>query len=126
MSLAITHFAVGAACTAVLLTLFVPRVPFQRTFVVAGGVWGMVPDAWRFLPSTAGTYAHEFHTLPLANVFWFHNALDRTDVGDSTLLGGVLVAGLLAVTAFGDYRDYRTPERIREAMPDSVFPPEEE
>jgi len=126
MSLAITHFAVGAACTAVVLTLLVPRVPFQRTLVVAGGIWGMVPDAWRFLPGTAGGYAHEFHRLPLANVFWFHNALDRADVGDSTLLGGVLVAGLLLVTAVGDYRDYRTPERIREAMPDAVFPSEKE
>jgi hypothetical protein len=110
----------------VVLALFVPRIPFQRTLVVAGGVWRMVPDAWRFLPSTAGTYAHEFHSLPLANVFWFHNALDRADVGDSTLLGGVLVAGLPLVTAFGDYRDYRMLEPIREAMPDSVFAPEDD
>ncbi|MEF8851191.1 MAG: hypothetical protein V5A44_00125 [Haloarculaceae archaeon] len=63
MSLAITHFAVGVACTAVILTLFVPAVPFQRTLVV---------------------------------------------------------------TALGDYRDYRTPEPVREAMPESVFPADED
>jgi hypothetical protein len=124
MSLAIAHFAVGAACTAVVLTLFVPSIPFQRTVVVAGGVWAMVPDAWRFLPTSSGVYAHEFHATPLANVFWFHNVLDRTDVGDSTAVGAALVGALLFVTVVGDYRDYRTPEPVLEAMPDSVFPPE--
>jgi len=125
MSLAITHFAVGAACTAVVLTLFVPSIPFQRTLVICGGVWAMLPDAWRFLPTSSGPYAHEFHATPLANVFWFHNALDRADVGDSTAVGALLVGAFFLVTLVGDYRDYRTPEPVREAMPDSVFPPEE-
>jgi len=125
MSLAITHFAVGAACTAVALTLLVPSIPFQRTVVIAGGLWAMVPDAWRFLPTSSGAYAHEFHATAWANAFWFHNALDRADVGDSTAVGALLVGVFLLVTLVGDYRDYRTPEPVREAMPDSVFPPEE-
>ncbi|WP_082223254.1 hypothetical protein [Halosimplex carlsbadense] len=120
MSLAITHFAVGAACTAVVLML-VPRVPFQRTLVVCGGIWAMLPDAWRFLPTSGARYAHEFHATPLANVFWFHNALDRADVGDSQATGVALLAVFLLVTATVEYRDYRTPEPVREALPDAVF-----
>ncbi|WP_459192997.1 hypothetical protein [Halosimplex sp. J119] len=119
MSLAIAHFAVGAACTAVVLTVL-PDAPFQRTLVVIGGIWAMIPDAWRFLPVTAGEYAHEFHATPLANLFWFHNVLDRVDVGDSNATGVVLLAGLLCVTAAAEYRDYRAPEPVREAFPDAV------
>lgn len=120
MSLAITHFAVGAACTAVLLTLL-PQTPFQRSLVVLGGGWGMVPDAWRFLPASSGQYAHEFHDMPLANLFWFHNSLDRMDVADSEATGAVLLGAFLCVTVVAEYRDYSTPEPVREALPDGVY-----
>lgn len=125
MSLAIAHFALGAACTAVLLTLVVPSVPLQRTLVGLGGVWAMLPDAWRFLPTTSGAYAHELHATPWANLFWFHNVVDRADVGDSTAVAALLLGVFLVVTLVSDYRNYRTPEPVREAMPDAVFPPEE-
>ncbi|QLH76174.1 hypothetical protein HZS55_02130 [Halosimplex rubrum] len=117
MSLAITHFAVGAACTAVVLTV-IPRVPFQRTLVVCGGIWAMLPDAWRFLPTAGARYAHEFHATALANLFWFHSALDRADVGDSQATGVALLAAFLLVTAVVEYRDYRAPEPLREALSD--------
>ncbi|MFC7141319.1 hypothetical protein ACFQMA_15955 [Halosimplex aquaticum] len=119
MSLAIAHFAVGAACTGVALTLL-PRIPFQRTLVVLGGIWAVIPDAWRFLPASAGGYAHDFHATAWANLFWFHNVLDRADVGDSHATGVVLLGGLLCVTAAAEYRDYRTPEPVREALPEAV------
>lgn len=120
MSLAIAHFAVGAACTGLVLTLL-PPVPFQRSLVVLGGIWAMIPDAWRFLPVTASEYAHEFHATPWANVFWFHNVLDRADVGDSHATGVALLAALLCVTVAAEYRDYRAPEPVREAFPEAVF-----
>jgi len=80
----------------------------------------MLPDAWRFLPASGARYAHEFHATPLANVFWFHNLFDRADVGDSQATGVALLAALLLVTAVVDYRDYRTPEPVREALSDRV------
>jgi hypothetical protein len=120
MSLAITHFAVGAACTALVLTLL-PSIPFQRTLVVAGGGWAMIPDGWRFLPATSAAYAHEFHRTAWANLFWFHNVIDRADVGDSTAVGVLVLCGFLGVTLATDYRNYRTPESVQDAVPDDLF-----
>jgi hypothetical protein len=125
MSLALAHFVIGAACTGVVLTLLVPAVPFQRSLVVLGGIWGMIPDAWRFLPASGGQYAHDFHATVWANLFWFHQALDRADVGDSHGTGVVLLGGFLTVTLVTEYRDYRTPDAVREVMPEAVHPPED-
>ncbi|MFB6150193.1 MAG: hypothetical protein ABEJ40_00155 [Haloarculaceae archaeon] len=120
MSLAIAHFAVGAVCMALVLTA-APPVPFQRSLVVLGGIWAMVPDGWRFLPTHSGAYAHDFHASGWANLFWFHNALDRADVGDSTGTGALLVAVFFGVTVLAEYRDYRTPEPVREIAPDAIY-----
>lgn len=117
MSQAITHFAVGAALTAVVVTLLVPGVRYPRTWVLVGGGWAMVPDAGKLVtdPSVLA-----FHGSPWADLFWFHLTLDRLDPTDSTLPAAAAVAGLILVTLLAERRSYRTPEPIRAAVDEAV------
>ena len=96
MSLAIAHFAVGAMATALLLTLVAPRLLRSPTVLVAGGVWGLLPDAHWVLPR-GSDLVHSLHVTTWANVFWFHHYLDGVDPSDSRPLAAAAIGALLVV-----------------------------
>jgi hypothetical protein len=117
MSQAITHFAVGATLTAVLIVLLVPAVRYPRTWVLVGGGWAMVPDAGKLVADPA---VLAFHGTRWADLFWFHRTLDRLDPTDATLPAAVAVSGFIVVTLAAERRAYRTPAPIRNAVGDPV------
>ncbi len=105
MSHGITHFAVGATCTLIIVTYLVPRVPYPRVIVILGGIWAMLPDAnklvdWQVLD--------RLHSSPVADIFWFHYSLDRIDSTDSIEFGVVAVAIFLIMTYIAERREYRS------------------
>ncbi|WP_276259210.1 hypothetical protein [Haloglomus litoreum] len=112
MSLAITHFAVGAALTALVLTYLVPGVRYPRLLSGLGGGWAMVPDA-HWVSPVAATSLKAAHGSPLADLFWLHRALDTADPTDSKAVAAAALAGLLLVTALVERREYRAPERVQ-------------
>lgn len=83
MSLAITHFAVGASATVLVVTFFLPRIRFPRSLMVFGGLWAMIPDLNKGVPGQFG-FADAIHDSSWANVFWAHRFLDVTDPTDTT------------------------------------------
>lgn len=105
MSQAITHFAIGAALTALAVTV-VPDVPYPRTIVVIGGGWALVPDAAKIV-SRPGLRA--FHRSRWADVCWFHRTLDGIDRTDSSRIASVALALLILVTAFVEWWAYSMP-----------------
>lgn len=113
MSMAVAHFAVGATVTLLVVTYTLPRVRYPRALTMLGGIWAMVPDVHWVAP----VYAAELkalHATPLANLFWFHRAMDAVDATDSRSFAAVLVALLFAATLLAERREYRALERLRE------------
>lgn len=98
---AIVHFSVGLSCGMfiLLLTSLPSRVKFPLVF--ASGVWAMVPDGWHLAafvaPDRAVILAYAFHRSILANVFWFHQLLDRFESGEP-VLEMTAALGFLSVT----------------------------
>lgn len=112
MSLALTHFAVGSALTILAVTYLVPTAPYPRLLATLGGGWAMIPDGYWVSPAfTAELRA--LHDAPVANVFWFHRALDAADPTDSPLVAAAALAGLVVVTALAERRQYRALSRVR-------------
>ncbi|RDI69615.1 hypothetical protein [Halopelagius longus] len=93
MSLAITHFVVGATATMLVVIFFLPRVRFPRTLMVLGGLWAMIPDLNKVVPSELG-FVDAVHDSAWANVFWAHHFLDTVDPSDTTK------AAVLALAVF--------------------------
>ncbi|TYL38899.1 hypothetical protein CV102_10350 [Natronococcus pandeyae] len=106
MSMALTHFAVGATLTTVLVTFVFSLIPYPRTVVLIGGGWAMIPDVYRLSP-IAQNRLEEFHDSPWADLFWFHHTLDRLDATDSELIAAVSVVILIGVTALSEWYVYR-------------------
>ncbi|WP_331233497.1 hypothetical protein [Natronorarus salvus] len=115
MSQGITHFSVGAAATAVLVTLL-PPCPYSRTLVLLGGVWALIPDAAKLVPHPL---LRRFHRCLWADLFWFHRTLDRLDEEDSARIGALSLSVLLTITALLERRSYRVsrPDRERSRIP---------
>lgn len=132
MSMAITHFAFGAAMTTVLVTLFfslgpsplsalvgnsawdrLPAVPYPRTVVLFGGVWAMLPDAYRISP-VGRSWLFDFHKGHWADLFWFHRTLDVLDPHDSELAAILAVLLLIGATAATELWELRAAERVSE------------
>ena len=113
MSTGLAHFAIGATLTTLIVTFVIPGVRYPRLVVVCGGVWAMLPDAWRVAP----IYREElraFHASPYADIFWFHYTLDRIEAHDSQFFALVMVLVFLAVTVVAERRDYRALAVIRD------------
>lgn len=113
MSLAIAHFAFGAAVTVLVVTYLVPGVRYPRIVALAGGVWAMLPDAHWVSP----VYAAELkalHGSSLVDLFFLHHTLDALDAGDSKTVAAAMVALLFVATALAERREYRALERVRE------------
>lgn len=110
MSLAITHFAVGGTCTALVALYLLPPTEYARTLVLLGGGWGMVPDIHWVAP----LYAPELEALHgsvVTNLFWFHQTLDTIDPTGSYTVAALALGVFIAVVSLGDHWAYRTAER---------------
>lgn len=113
MSLGVTHFAVGATLTTLLVTLLVPNVTYPRVWTLLGGGWGMIPDIGQVYAHPA---ASTFHRSQFADLFWFHRTLDVVDVSDSALVGAVAIAALIFATAVAEHRSYRALDAVRDRV----------
>lgn len=102
MSLGLGHFAFGAMLTALVLAVFLPRIPYPRTLTILGGTWALLPDAVKLVGNSPKLTA--FHNSPIADVFWLHYTLDVVDPADSARVSTLFVAGLLLVTMFAEFR----------------------
>ena len=104
MSQGVTHFAVGAACTTLVVTFLVPSVRYPRTAILAGGIWAMLPDAGK-------VYSHplilRLHDSRWMDLFWLHYTLDRLDRADSSRWGAVALVAFLVMTIIAERRWYR-------------------
>lgn len=110
MSLAITHFAVGGTCTALIALYLLPPTRYARTLVLLGGGWGMLPDIHWVAP----LYASELkalHSSVFTNVFWFHQTLDVVDPMDSYTVAALALGAFILTVSLGDHWEYRTAER---------------
>lgn len=99
MSLGITHFAVGAAGTAIIIAIAAPTIRYRGTLIVLGGVWALIPDVGKL-------YAHPtlltFHDSRFADLFWFHRTMDLYDPTDSVYVATVMVFVLIVVMVVTD------------------------
>ncbi|RLM71379.1 hypothetical protein DVK05_01400 [Halorubrum sp. Atlit-8R] len=110
MSLAITHFAVGGICTALVALYLLPPTRYARTLVLLGGGWGMLPDVHWVAP----VYAPELkalHSSVFTNIFWFHQTLDVVDPTDSYTAAALALGAFILIVSLGDHWTYRTAER---------------
>ena len=115
MSLALTHFAVGATLTALVTLYLLPPTSYARTLSLCGGIWGMIPDVHWVSP----VYAAElkaFHSSVYMNLFWFHETLDVVDPTDSYLVAAIAVGVFVATTLVTDRWAYTIRERATPAM----------
>ncbi|MFC7075878.1 hypothetical protein [Haloarcula halophila] len=77
MSMAIAHFAFGAAKTTVLVTLFVPSSWYRRTLTLIGGGWAMVPDVHQVSPVATEQLKASHGASSWGDLFWFHRTPKR-------------------------------------------------
>ncbi|MGQ3330831.1 hypothetical protein [Halorubrum sp. FL23] len=115
MSLALTHFAVGATLTALATLYLLPSTQYARTLTLCGGIWGMIPDIHWVSP----VYAAELKTLHSSvfmNVFWFHETLDVLDPTDSYTVAAAAVGLFVGITLVTDRWGYTIRERATPAM----------
>lgn len=104
---ALVHFTVGVIIA--LFGLVFVDLPVRREFLLLflSGFWGMLPDGhWLLvefgITGPAATWK-AVHGQPVANVFWFHHAIDGIDTGRPNLEAGIALALLLVLVA-GYYR----------------------
>lgn len=90
MSLALTHFAVGATSATLLLSFLPIRPQYDTPLIVASGIWAMVPDFWHVAPIYSGVFRVLGHSV-FGNVFWLHAAIDNVDPHDSSQVATVAV-----------------------------------
>jgi hypothetical protein len=122
MSMALTHFAVGAGATGLLVLLFAPRLQYARTFVLLGGVWGMIPDAYHVVPAYTGRL-RALHDSALMNVFWGHHYLDAVDPGDTAASAAVALGFMFGVFLLVEVRAARPlPAVVTERREGAVVP----
>lgn len=107
MSLAITHFAVGAGCMTLLLTLWAPTLAYRQTVIVLSGLWALIPDLHYVSPVLQGPLSQLKFTV-LGDVFWFHRSMDALESGrGSRTVAAVAVVCLLGVTVTTEYYQRR-------------------
>lgn len=102
MSLAVTHFALGAGLMQLVLVLAQSRIRYRESLVVLSGLWALVPDAHYVSPVFQGPLSQIKFTV-VGNLFWFHSFLDSVQQGEGTRRGAALALGfLLACTALSE------------------------
>lgn len=98
MSLALTHFAIGAGGMLLVLAAVRPRTRYRSSIIVASGVWALVPDLHYVIPGTNDPLQGLKFSV-LGDLFWFHQTLDGVHVGRGTRSGAVFAVLFLAAAA---------------------------
>jgi len=98
MSLAVTHFAFGAAMTVLLVWAVAPGHRYRTTLVVLGGLWALVPDLHYVLPPGLGGAIRNIKRTVFGDVFWFHATMDGLVQGEGTREGAAVALGFLLLT----------------------------
>ena len=109
--MALTHFAFGAVCATLLISYLLPEQKYSRTLIIGSGIWAMLPDFHHVVPIFEAQFRAAHYSL-LSNLFWFHQAFDRADSGDSHRLAAVMLGVLLLVTLLAEERLYPLEERF--------------
>lgn len=105
MSLGITHFTFGVGMTTLIVYFVYPRLSYQRTVIILGGAWALVPDLHYISPAFNGSLRDLKFTI-LGDVFWFHRVLDGLTPGrGSRQTAAVMVLFLLFVTLVTEWLD---------------------
>lgn len=118
MSLAIAHFAFGAAVTTLGVAVVAPGSRFRQTLALLGGGWAMVPDAQQVAPVARESF-EQLHDSAWANLFWFHRSFDRLDPDESMYFAAVMLALFGAATLVAEWRHYRAAARADAAYRDT-------
>ena len=104
MSLVLSHFAIGAIMTALLVHLWIPTYAYRGVVIVLGGIWGLIPDLHGVLP----WFDHWFRRLDAshwADIFWFHRTMDRLEDGPgSPRVALTLTILLIAIIVATEWR----------------------
>lgn len=115
MAPAITHFLVGATIVLLVVAFLALRYDVDRTWavwlVIAGGVWGLVPD-FHNVTSTYHAPFRALHDSPRADLFGLHYTLDRDVVrahDEATILVSI-AAVVVATTVFWLAGEVRTSD----------------
>lgn len=116
MSLAISHFAFGAAVTTLGVAVVAPGSDARQTLAVLGGGWAMVPDAQQLAPVARDQF-ERLHDSAWANAFWFHRTFDRLDPDESMFVGAVMVGLLLFASVVAEWRHHRATRSAPESYP---------
>ncbi|WP_135304757.1 hypothetical protein [Haloarcula amylovorans] len=112
MSMALGHFAFGAAMTTLLITVLVPTVRYPRTLFLVGGGWAMLPDLHWVSPVFTQQLRSIHQTSPWVDLFWFHRTLDQVDASDSKAVAAGFLVLFILTTGVAEHRSYRTPEIV--------------
>lgn len=97
MSLAVTHFAFGAAMTTIVVWAVAPSHRYRTTLAVLGGLWALVPDLHYVVPGRVGGTTRGLKQTVLGDVFWFHATMDGLVQGEGTRLGAAIALGFLLI-----------------------------
>lgn len=111
--MAIAHFGFGASMTAIVVLYLLPAVRYERSIVLVGGGWGMIPDAHWVIP-IFGTEIYTLHNSVAADIFWLHRTLDKIDTGDSRAVGALMLGLFIGVSFVVERWDYAQLERDSE------------
>lgn len=92
MSMAIGHFAfgVGATTGVLMATGLDKKIKNTEPVRVAGGIFAMVPDAGKLIPSFG-----ILHGGWWADIFWLHKFLDKIDPKDTAWISFWLIFFML-------------------------------
>jgi len=108
MSLAITHFTVGASLTTLVVWATGVGASYRLTLAVGGGLWALVPDLHYVLPPAYAARAAGLDQTALGDLFWFHATLDGIVIGRGTRLGAAVgLCLLLSVASAVEWRNGR-------------------
>lgn len=97
MSLAVTHFAFGAAMTTIVVWAIAPAHRYRMTLAVLGGLWALVPDLHYVLPGGSSGAIRGIKRTVLGDLFWFHATMDGLVQGEGTRVGAAVALGFLLV-----------------------------
>ena len=103
MSLGLTHFAVGAALTALVLAFGFPSIRYRQTWIIIGGLWALVPDL-HYISPVYQAPLKQIKATVLGDVFWFHRTMDALEQGrGSRVVAGIAVGFLLVTIAATEF-----------------------